>query len=218
MNKNEQGFGIVEVILILVILGIIGFIGWRVYDASKEVPQALVDNSITQKPQDDLIPEEWEKYENKDLGLTFRYPDSWGEAYFEVMNPQPDELNKTFYKITFEKKHRIITIKPKASKQSFDVTLAQLKDSIKDHPESTYVIVDSSDYVATIVPSNGNQASELYAAKLISLPKIDANTLVLSDSVGYGTVDTCKADAYTDCYSDEDKNEIKLFLQELTSN
>jgi hypothetical protein len=37
MYKKQNGFGVVEVILILVVIGIIGFTGWRVYEANKEV-------------------------------------------------------------------------------------------------------------------------------------------------------------------------------------
>lgn len=219
MSKYQKGFGIVEIIIVIILVaGMIGLV-WYAYSASQKKDTS--DKATPQTPsqqQAPAIPGSWIKFSEASIGLTFQYPDSWGEAHFEVMNPQPDELNKTFYKITFEKKHRIITITPKTSAQPHNTSLAQLKDSIKNYPESRYVLVDSSDYAATVVPSNGNQASELYAAKLISLPNIDADTLVLVDSIGYESVGTCQADTYASCYSNEDKSEIKLFLQELKSD
>ncbi|MEK7059241.1 MAG: hypothetical protein AAB971_00580 [Patescibacteria group bacterium] len=35
MKKNQQGFGSVQILLILVIVGIIGFVGWYVYNANQ---------------------------------------------------------------------------------------------------------------------------------------------------------------------------------------
>lgn len=44
-RSNADGFGLVEVILLVVIVGIIAFVGFRVYEANIEVEQA--QNSAT---------------------------------------------------------------------------------------------------------------------------------------------------------------------------
>jgi hypothetical protein len=83
MTKNEKGFGAVGILLIIAALGIIGFAGWRVYKANQEAPQAPNNNSAEQSkttPQEETIPQGWEKYENKDLGFSFAYPAEWGEV------------------------------------------------------------------------------------------------------------------------------------------
>lgn len=109
----------------------------------------------------------------------------------------------------------MITITPKDSLQTFNTTVTSIKESITDYPESRYVVVNKSDYVAIIASSTGNQGSELYAAKLVSLPKIDADTMVLTDFRSYGSSVSCRADTYVSCYTDADQSEIKLFFQEL---
>lgn len=80
MIKNEKGFGVVEVILILVIIGIIGFTGWRVYEANREASQVPIDNSTIVPREKSSVPDGWKKYENKDLSFSFAYPEEWGEV------------------------------------------------------------------------------------------------------------------------------------------
>ena len=35
MKKNESGFSVVHVLLLLVVVGIIGFAGWKVWDTNR---------------------------------------------------------------------------------------------------------------------------------------------------------------------------------------
>lgn len=57
IKLNQQGFSIVEAVLILVVIGILGFIGWRVYDANKAEDTT---NTTTQTESTDTPIEEAE--------------------------------------------------------------------------------------------------------------------------------------------------------------
>ena len=52
MKKNEHGFGVVEILLIVVIVGILGFVGWYVWNSQKKTNTTLDNTSKSQsEPQ-----------------------------------------------------------------------------------------------------------------------------------------------------------------------
>jgi hypothetical protein len=74
-QKDESGFGLVEILLILLIFVIIGGVGFLVYQRSQSSDK---DTETTSETSKDGIPAGFVKYSNADLGLEFMYPSAWG--------------------------------------------------------------------------------------------------------------------------------------------
>jgi len=93
MNKNQNGFSVVEVVLVILLVGIVGVTGWIVWRAKQKSDNSLTANNLTQstnkvstttntsKPAKPgfILPAGWVWYENKDLGFKFAYPEVWGQ-------------------------------------------------------------------------------------------------------------------------------------------
>jgi hypothetical protein len=91
MKKNEKGFGIVEIILILVLLCFIGGVGWLVYQSSNNSSQPVTHNSqqsdntaastdqeVTQTP-----PVTDKFLEVPELGVKFKLSPDIIDAYYD---------------------------------------------------------------------------------------------------------------------------------------
>lgn len=82
MSKNQDGFSIVEGLLLLVIVGLIGFIGWYVWHAKQNTDKNLkVSDSSTPikpgtaiKPVFSKLPTDFNEYKNDTYGLRMGYP------------------------------------------------------------------------------------------------------------------------------------------------
>jgi type II secretory pathway pseudopilin PulG len=98
MNKNQKGFSVVEILLILVIIGILSGTGWYVYNSNKKTNNLLnsVDNTKlliaktatkdTHKSTEPQIPLGWISYEDKKNGFKFAYPKEYGQ-FSKSQNP-----------------------------------------------------------------------------------------------------------------------------------
>ena len=86
MRKNEKGFGIVELILIIVVIGLIMAVGWLFFDRQKEknnettgnnVQQQVVKNTETQEETKPDPTASWQTYTNVNGKFSFKYPPTW---------------------------------------------------------------------------------------------------------------------------------------------
>ncbi len=85
IRKNEEGFSVVEVVLVLVIVGLIGVVGWFVYNNHNKKTTPSVSTNTTTKssttPAKTTTPDPysgWKTYTSSNsLGLGFKYPASW---------------------------------------------------------------------------------------------------------------------------------------------
>lgn len=85
MNKNQKGFSVVEVLVVVIIVGLIGAVGWLVYDRQKEPQDAAQNNQSTaQTPVEQTEAstekdpyEGWKTYENSAPAFSFKYPGDW---------------------------------------------------------------------------------------------------------------------------------------------
>lgn len=93
--RNQEGFvGILPILLILLVIGLGGFAAWRYFDARDKSSGSQND---TNQQMSDEIPEGFVLYENKEAGLSFAYPEEWGEV--KLIKQAKDELlsGKDYY-------------------------------------------------------------------------------------------------------------------------
>lgn len=98
MKRNEKGFGIVELLVIIVVIGLIGAVGWLVYDRQKskqnnaETTQQssgdqIVAKNDTKQEVDTLINPGWKRYTSERLKISFEYPSDWYVKEQKSENP-----------------------------------------------------------------------------------------------------------------------------------
>ena len=87
MKKNQKGFSVVEMLIVLVVVGLIGVAGWFVFERqnnkTETATQQTQQNSAKDTPKTTeqeeqsqlVIPDGWVKYGNGILG--FYYPNEW---------------------------------------------------------------------------------------------------------------------------------------------
>lgn len=96
MNKNEKGFSPVEILLILVIVGLTGFVGWYVLQSKNKASTSSKNTQISTKSpspgitQDSKIPNDFVAFSNSDIGISFAYPKTWGDA---KLGPSPESTH-----------------------------------------------------------------------------------------------------------------------------
>lgn len=97
MYRNQKGFSLPHVLLILVGVVIIGLAGWRVYDAQKKTDESLrnasnanevVKQEKKEEPKEDKPYEGWKEYTNSEYGFSFKYPASL--KLDEVLGKEPN--------------------------------------------------------------------------------------------------------------------------------
>lgn len=83
MKKNEKGFSMVEMLIVIVLVGLTGAVGWLVYDRQNNKKDTATP-SVTQNTDDTAkkseLPAGFAKYSICNTGVTLAYPSSWGEA------------------------------------------------------------------------------------------------------------------------------------------
>lgn len=218
-----MGFSAIEALLIVVIIGILGFVGWFVYHSQKAANKdyssqsSATQTSTTSKPNSSSTASAktkamatWSTFSDATIGLTFKYPSEWGQAKLQTMNATPSNVSGAFYKVSFDKSV-YLTLNPKASLQSDSTTFSSIKSDNSKFASSRHVFVNEATVVGDIVPSAGNQDAEIYAARSISLPKVDASDIVLVDARSFSG--TCTQAAYANCYTTDELNNYQWLLE-----
>lgn len=102
--RNQNGFSVVELLLIFVIVVVIGFTGFRVYKAQQTANRSLDSSREVSTPhtptQDNTpvddnnsIPEDWVKYTNNQLGISFYHPPEWKQT---IINDTATVVSQTY--------------------------------------------------------------------------------------------------------------------------
>lgn len=114
MNKKSAGFGVVEVLIVVAVVAIVGVGGWYVYQMNTKA----TNNSETMKNADvgqsendkeTTLPEGYVRYENEKIGISFAYPQVWGEVEDKLYtkNEQNTAQGK-LYEVNFSKNDNIL--------------------------------------------------------------------------------------------------------------
>lgn len=87
MNKNQKGFSVVEVLVMVIIVVLISAVGWLVYDRqSSKADPAVTPTSTSSTQQNTAVEEQpkkvdetadWVKYSNKSGAFSVNYPKNW---------------------------------------------------------------------------------------------------------------------------------------------
>jgi type II secretory pathway pseudopilin PulG len=89
MKKNQKGYGIVELLLVIVLVGIFAFAGWYILDSNKTADTSLSSaeavSSSTAKNSKALASAkdstaDWITYSSQDGQYMVKYPKSWATA------------------------------------------------------------------------------------------------------------------------------------------
>lgn len=106
--RAQRGFSAVETVIIVAVVGLLGFVGWWVYASrSDSKKEESTQNSNQQEEQQQRANTEqdetadWKSYSNTNLGISFKYPESWGEVVTEAGAPSGVLLG-------FSKNHSIV--------------------------------------------------------------------------------------------------------------
>jgi len=81
MNKQQDGFSLVEVLLVLIFVSFVAFAGWFVYDKNKSVKtsdskKADTTKSTVETKEADPY-ERWKNYSLSKANISFKYPETW---------------------------------------------------------------------------------------------------------------------------------------------
>lgn len=90
MNKHQNGFGLVGILLVVLVVGVLGFVGWRIYDAAVQKPQAAVSNTSANSPAPAAKADPykgWKTYTLKYEKFSFKYPDTFTLADTSTTDP-----------------------------------------------------------------------------------------------------------------------------------
>lgn len=90
MKKNQNGFGLVGIIILTLVIAGAGFAGWRVFDAKSKMinnsqfqaqdnsAQETTEEKTENKEEEYVVPDGYIVYENKYIGFKFMYSKIWG--------------------------------------------------------------------------------------------------------------------------------------------
>jgi Tfp pilus assembly protein PilV len=88
MDKNQKGFSVVEILIIVVVLGLIGFGGWYVWnrnstkksEGTKTTQQAEAPASEAEEEEAPDPTAGWVAYSNEPGDFSFKHPATWVQA------------------------------------------------------------------------------------------------------------------------------------------
>lgn len=86
MNKNQKGFGAVELLIVLVAVGVIGFIGYVVWSRQSENKEQSTDNTSTSQStsQKDKAGSKKDTLEIPELGVKLKLDDAVSDMYYAI--------------------------------------------------------------------------------------------------------------------------------------
>lgn len=77
MLKNQKGFSVIELLVVVIFLSIVGFIGWKVWtsrNGAKSPSNTTQNSSRSSKTE---VKDTWLTYKNDEAKITFQYPETW---------------------------------------------------------------------------------------------------------------------------------------------
>lgn len=107
-KQDSRGFTLVEGLLLILVITVISFAGWYVWnngqddktdDNARTTATTKKQQSTNTQKDDGLTP-----YENKEIGVAFRYPAEWGTVHVE---PNTSAATGKGYYVKFSNKNNV---------------------------------------------------------------------------------------------------------------
>lgn len=93
MKRNQKGFSVVEILIVIIVVGLIGTVVWVVYDRqgtnnsqatkSEQKQETKKDETTTQQPEEYAG---WKVHKDSNWKLEFKYPVDWSVASRDYIN------------------------------------------------------------------------------------------------------------------------------------
>lgn len=238
MKNNQKGFSVVEILIVVVIVGLVGTVGWLVYDRQKNKnnDQQATTNSSEQKkevskeePQAETLPAGYVNYENKELGIKFNHPKSWGEVSVSqrARNREDFEPIKTHFISFSERTKFVIKISPNnwkftGGQSSWD--FPETEDSFQQARNNKYalqILTNDTSYLQ-MEWTGIDGAVTLQGTKKLELTKIPAKYVEfqwasVSDNCATESADGTKK-PQASCYGQDLVSETQKVLDSFKSN
>lgn len=111
-NMNTKGFTLVEVLLIVLIISVLGFAGYYAYTQNNVDQDSSTTTSQETNDSEEEEDSDQSTYESSATGLTFNYPDEWGDVTEENLATtcEADGVVGEKYKYTFSQKEAYIML------------------------------------------------------------------------------------------------------------
>lgn len=185
MKKNQNGFHVIETLLLLIIISLIAIVGWYVWK-QRETKTAVTDTSQTQSEQpaeyvrSTEAPKDWDTYTSEKYGFSFRYPHTYIIKVFEdedsYYDPDSDddfrgEVGDNYEPIYYPGSYQI-SIKTESDKYAPRVGSI----SVYDIPQQEMVGIETKQIEAAILDEVQSRAD-------VTELKIDGKRLVRIESV-----------------------------------
>lgn len=76
MKRNQRGFGLIELLIIVIMVAVAGIVGYYTYTRIKNRPSQTTNTQVS-TPEPEAEPE-FKEFVSKEFGFKFEYPSSWG--------------------------------------------------------------------------------------------------------------------------------------------
>ena len=180
LQKNKQGFTIVEIIVVLFIAGTLGFIGWYVYRNKQPAKRVTASKPTTQQStQSTSIYAGWKTYTWVPEGVHLKYPPNWvvtttidnyGYPHLSITKPTTDTVYDAYAKTSV----------------TGNITLSIDKFPIENHASAVPL-----DYIVKVIPTYIGNYKKLNILEHGGLTDTQVLELSLTDTqtaVGQATI------------------------------
>lgn len=136
LNKDTQGFSVVELLLVIIIIILIGFVGWYVYHTDHKTTTATTSTKTSVKPPSTSTgsSSSLQTYTSTLGGFSLKYPSDWNLDGFQGVSLSPvsgSQLNGTETEIRIESKQE-------KQPNGFGLTVTLSKSAPTATPYNTY--------------------------------------------------------------------------------
>ncbi len=182
MKDSQKAYGIYKVLIVLGIVSILGLVGWKVWYPKTNTNNTYVAACSTtlQAPNNESsqLPDSWNWYEIKDVGLKYAYPKSWGTP--TTLTNSGSQKYEASFTIGSSGANIMVSLSPDCS--DFQATLSDInngKFDILSGPTTTKAINHNQTSYSSLShwSSNAGNQYKLTTYDVVSVGSINAVTV-----------------------------------------
>lgn len=175
MSKIQQGFTIIETVVVIAVIGLLGFVGWTAWSSisqksvqdTRASQERSVNDAASQNEQktkegsykrSTTVPGGWKYYKNKAYNISFAYPPDWTVSVNSIKKKAGEDVQNAYSAGATE--IFVICYKAKGVVQSclsqVNINNQPLEDSLKEL--QAYLNKNDTDVKRTELVFDGNKA------------------------------------------------------------